>query len=144
MVNGNFTPLKNNLNQNGSNFISSSLKEVEPHKNKGDLSEKLIMHEVKEYDIDNEAAKYIEKRHNAVDVKEDLQKIGVIPVETFEEPIGFKEIRLPISDDKVVTGLKQPITSSFRWLAEFALFLLKQAHTTIRQIHGKIIRIRLK
>jgi hypothetical protein len=137
----NFTPLQDLKQNNGFFSSSDQSKETEPLYHEGDMPEKLIMHEASEYNIDEEAAKFIEKRGKTVDINEDLRKIGVIPVETNDGSSNFKQVHLPITDDSVVAGLKQPITSSFRWLAEFALYLLRKAHMILKKVHGKIVRV---
>ena len=46
-----------------------------------------------------------------------------------EEPA----VVLPLTDEQIALGLKQSITSSWRWLAEFCVRKLKQLHAKIRK-----------
>jgi len=140
IVKNNFTPLKNKKIQEGTGIFTTVSKEVEPTISIEQVPEKVVFHEVSEYKPDKETLKFINKRQEEVNIDEDLRKIGVIPNQTISCP-DYKQVNLPISDEEVVQGLKMPITSSFRWLAEFALYLLKQTHQVLKQIHGKITRV---
>ena len=73
-------------------------------------------------------------------IDKELEKLGVSSVKSTKFP-NFKEITLPISDEKIVEGLEEPVESSFRWLAELAMLILKKAHATLKKIHGKIMRV---
>lgn len=71
----------------------------------------------------------------------DLKKAGLKFTDDANIPSGFQNIKLPISDEKVLNGQKAPITSSMRWLAEFCLFMLKQAHVGLKVVHGHVVRV---
>lgn len=49
---------------------------------------------------------------------------------------------LPLTDDQIAQGLKQSITSSWRWLAEWCRRRLKQLHLTIKSIGGKNMEVK--
>jgi hypothetical protein len=49
---------------------------------------------------------------------------------------------LPLSDDQIALGLKQSIRSSWRWLAQWCLRRLKQLHMGLKNIHGRLTRVR--
>jgi hypothetical protein len=51
-------------------------------------------------------------------------------------------VTLPLSDDQIATGLKQSVWSSWRWLSEWCIRKLKQVHTGLKNIHGKLTRVR--
>ncbi len=140
MVKNNFTPLKDKSKKKWGFPSSTKSKEVEPTVTCEQVPERIVYHEAHEYIPDKETAGYIDKRHETMEIEEDLKRIGVIPVETTKYP-EYERVQLPITDEEVVEGLKQPLTSSFRWLAEFAIRLLKQTHNTLKRIHGKIIRV---
>ncbi|MCA9371825.1 hypothetical protein KC726_02910 [Candidatus Woesebacteria bacterium] len=89
---------------------------------------------------DKEVAEYVEIKKDTIELHPHLKKAGLQTVDASSLDTKHK-IALPISDDKVVTGLHKPITSSYRWLAELCLFLLHQAHLTLKTIHGKVVRI---
>ena len=47
----------------------------------------------------------------------------------------------PLSDEKIVTGLHAPVTSSLRWLATLAEYLLKMMHVQLKVVSGRVIRV---
>ncbi len=57
-------------------------------------------------------------------------------------PAHTTTVTLPISDDQVVAGLKQGITSSWRWLSVWCLRRLKQVHVVLQSIRGRVVRVR--
>lgn len=105
--------------------------------------EKHKIHEIVEHKAPLEVKDYVEVRKDTIEVPPDLKKIGVVSTGTTQFP-AYQSIVLPMSDEKVEAGLHAPITSSIRWFAELCLFILKQAHLTLKKIHGKIIRIGYK
>lgn len=131
----NFTPLQGL--QSGGGGQSHGSKELEPS---AAPNESFTYHESFEHEQSQETAQYIENRPETIKIGDDLKKIGVQPSQNSKFS-SFKEIKLPISDEKVVEGLNEPVDSSFRWLAELALSILKKAHATLKQIHGKIMRV---
>lgn len=64
-------------------------------------------------------------------------------------PVGQKVIPpapavpLPLTDDQIAQGLKQSISSSWRWLAEWCRRRLKQLHLTIKKIGGQNIEVKI-
>jgi hypothetical protein len=48
---------------------------------------------------------------------------------------------LPLTDDQIAQGLKQGITNSWRWLAEWCRRKLKLLHSKLLSIHGKSTNI---
>lgn len=57
-------------------------------------------------------------------------------------PTPAPVVALPLSDDQIVLGLKQGIWSSWRWLAEWCIRKLKQVHMGLKNIHGRLTRVR--
>lgn len=51
-------------------------------------------------------------------------------------------VSLPLSDDQIVQGLHQDITTSWRWMAEWCVRKLKQLHLVFKYIHGKLVRVK--
>lgn len=49
---------------------------------------------------------------------------------------------LPLSDDQIALGLKQSITSSWRWLAEWCKRRFLQLHRTIRSVGNNSIEVK--
>lgn len=89
---------------------------------------------------DKDVKKYMHVTRDEPRIHPDLKKAGLLAIDTSTLDPRHR-VELPISDEKIVQGLKQPFTSSWRWLAEFALFMLKQAHLSLKQIHGNVIRV---
>jgi len=70
----------------------------------------------------------------------ELKKAGLQYVDS-SKLSPLQKLQLPISDEKVVDGLHKPVTSSWRWLSEFAIYILGQAHIILKTIHGKVVRV---
>lgn len=102
--------------------------------------EKKEMQEAVEHEPKNDVKDFVQPKQETIKLPPDLTKLGLQPV-TSTQFSSYKNIKLPITDEKVVNGLKEPITSSRRWLSEFALYILKQAHLTLRIIGGKVVRV---
>ncbi len=101
--------------------------EFAPSENEPALEQK----EIKEYitEVDQEPV-----------IHPELKKAGLQYVDT-SKLSPLQKLQLPISDEKVVVGLHKPVTSSWRWLSEFAIFILGQAHIMLKTIHGKVVRV---
>lgn len=138
MAGQNYTPI-DNLLKNPADAVSSvsTHKEAEPQST--DAKNHIEIHEVVEHHPETEVVPYVSHRKEVIEVPPDLQKMGVAAsgTPTFSR---LQTVKIPLGDDKVLKGLHAPITSSFRWLAELCVYLLKNAHITIKQIHGKIVR----
>lgn len=80
---------------------------------------------------------YVTEKEPEPTIPEDLKKHGLQQVSS----ATYQAVHLPISDEQVMEGLKQPPTSSYRWLAELANYMLFQSHIKLKQVHGKIIRV---
>lgn len=71
-----------------------------------------------------------------------IAKLGVaasganIPIQT------TSTIVLPLSDDQIAIGLHQAVTNSMRWLAEWCVRRLKFLHITLKNVHGKFVRVK--
>lgn len=105
-------------------------------------SEVVEVQEVVEQAVDDEEVKkHVEIKPETIKLPSDLKKLGVQTSSHIQFP-NYKNIKLPIPDEEVATGLNEPITSSWRWLAEFAKYILKQAHLTLKKVHGKIVRVK--
>lgn len=102
--------------------------------------ESLHLQESVEHEPSDKVKPYVQPRAESIKLPSDLTMIGLQPVSSTQFS-SYKNIKLPISDEKIIKGLHEPITSSYRWLAEFAVFILTQAHLALRVVHGKIIRV---
>ena len=103
-------------------------------------SEKYEIKEVVEHQPEEEVSQYVQPREETIKLPPDLKKMGLQPTSTIQFP-SYQNIKLPISDDKIISALHQPITSSIRWLATLALYLLKQVHLALKVVHGKVVRV---
>lgn len=126
---------KRNKSRTGGNFS----KESEPVISKQESNQKEIQ-EVVEHKPEEEVSTYITPRAESIDLPPDLKHFGLQPATTTQFP-SYQNIKLPLSDEKITVGLHAPITSSLRWLATFAVYLLQQAHLGLKTIHGKVVRV---
>ena len=89
---------------------------------------------------DREVEKFVKVNHEEPTLHPELKKAGLQTIDSTSLDPKHK-VELPLSDEKVMEGLHKPITSSYRWLAEFAFFMLKQAHLTLKKVHGHVVRV---
>ncbi len=129
MVN-NYTPIPTS---------SGILKESEPITTSPEIYE---IREEEEHQIDEEAKPYIGIKPQSIELPPDLQRLGIKSTPpTLSNGQSYQSVKLPISDDKVLVGLRAPVSSSFRWLATLALYILRHAHLGLKVVHGKVIRV---
>lgn len=133
---GNFTDISG-LTKKQNPHPTSPSKEGEPIRS----SENYEIQEVKAHEPQHEEVKqHVAVRPETIELPPDLKKMGLQPVNQTQFP-SYQNIKLPLSDDKVVSGQKAPITSSLRWLSTLALYMLKMAHLQLKIVHGKAIRV---
>lgn len=125
MVTKNFTPFPVQV---------SFSKEVEPP-----LLKETGGEAVREHELKKEVFPSIQKRAETIILPPDLKKLGLQTSTTSR--FNYQNIKLPISDDKIITGLHAPITSSLRWLATLALYILHLAHLKLKIVHGHVVRV---
>lgn len=143
MLNFNYTPLRISLKKQepGSKQISvAKTPETEPIpvvKPETNINE-----ETKERKLSPEVVEYIKHHDEKIKIPEALKEIGVVADAKDQE---IEEVvegpKLPMSDQQIVDGLKQPMSMSVRWLSLFLLYILQQAHYTIKTIHGHVKRV---
>lgn len=141
-MNTNYTPIDDLIRKYKtvrSSMTGGLSKEVESIITKGENGSEQ-MQEIVEYKPEGEASIYLTPRAETIDLPPDLKQFGLQPATTTQFP-SYQNIKLPISDEKIIVGLHAPITSSIRWLATLALYLLQQAHLGLKTIHGKVIRV---
>lgn len=83
----------------------------------------------------------IEVKKETVELPPDMQKMGVQAVGP-SQPMGVPTIRLPIDDNKIISGKQGNVLSSLYWLAMWCVRQLKKAHLSIKKIKGQVIRIK--
>lgn len=103
-------------------------------------AEYIELHEMVEHEPDDEVKPFIEQRHTKIDIPEDLQALGVQATHAVQYPKADK-IKVPLSDDKIAFGLKQPLDSAIRWLAEVCKRIFNKAHVRLVVAHGKAQRM---
>ncbi len=72
-----------------------------------------------------------------------LKKAGLSAIDTTSLDTKHR-IQLPIPDEKVIEGLDKPLTSSWRWLSEVAMYMLHKGHLTLKKIHGHVVRVMMR
>lgn len=132
----NFTNVSDLIKKNKIDQKSvSTSKEGEPI-----TSERFQIKEVVEHKAEEEVRPFISPRQESIELPPDLKKMGLQPASTTKFP-SYQNIKLPLSDEKIVVGMHAPVTSSIRWLATFAIYLLARAHLGLKVIHGKVVRV---
>ena len=136
MTQKNYTPIDDLIKKwQQKEAVSLPSKEAEPIPKK-----EIEFKEVKEKEVEEEVKPHIVKRQETIKLPPDIQKLGLKPVPTTEFP-QYQSIKLPITDDKIISGLHAPVSSSLRWLATLALYLLQQAHLSLKVVHGRVVRV---
>ncbi|MFH0979480.1 MAG: hypothetical protein V1803_00860 [Candidatus Roizmanbacteria bacterium] len=125
----NFTPIDDLVSR------VSLPKEAEPVS-----AEKFEIKEVVEHKAEEEVRPFISPRQDTIELPPDLKKMGLQSTSSTQFN-SYQNIKLPISDEKVVVGLHAPVTSSIRWLATLAVYLLARVHLGLKVVHGKVIRV---
>ncbi len=76
------------------------------------------------------AAVGVKAQPTTVQLPQAVTQMGVKPVGSVGLPQA-PAAALPLTDDQIAQGLKQSITSSWRWLAEWCIRKLKQLHKKV-------------
>ncbi len=89
---------------------------------------------------DKELEKFIKIEKHKIELDPALKKAGLQVIDSSSlDP--RHNVKLPITDENIVVGLNKPVSSSWRWLAEIAVFMLRRAHISLKKIHGHIVRV---
>ncbi len=135
----NYTPIDHLLIKKQAGGPISLPKESEPLAKKNEVAPPIDRAETTpHHTIGNKTT--IQFKPTTISLPPDLSKIGLRSIDSEQLP-EYARINLPITDDKILPGLKAPITSSLRWLATLAIYLLKRAHLGLKIVHGHVIRI---
>lgn len=93
-----------------------------------------------EFELPKEVASVgVRTQPTTVPVPPPVAKLGVKPIGA-NVPLPTQTVALPLTDDQIVQGLRQSVTSSFRWFAEWCLRRLKQLHIAVKTVGGKLVR----
>jgi len=136
----NFTDVDDLIKKTKKQDITSSgsfSKEAEP--GYGNV-ESTKIHEVVEHEPSQELEQFVSPRAESIELPPDLKKLGAQSTNNTQFP-SYQNIKLPISDEKIIVGLHAPVNSSLRWLATLALYLLAKAHLGLKVVKGKVIRV---
>lgn len=91
----------------------------------------------------------VEKVSESVDLPPDVKKMGVThsgaaSVTVSGAQAAALQVVLPITDQQVVTGLREnDVTNAFHWLAVWCVKKLQKAHVALKIIRGKIVRVKV-
>lgn len=136
----NFTPIDHLLNPSGAPS-SVGTERVEHVGQVASLTEEGAIHEVVEHEINPEVGEFVSEHKDVIEISPDIKALGVEstgnPQFTTTAPVV-----IPLADDDVIKGLKAPFSSSLRWLAQYCVYILKKAHLHLKNIHGKITRVK--
>jgi len=133
MTTQNYTVIDDLIKKDGSTPISLP-KEIEPIP-----QHEIEIQEMVEHEPEKEVAPFINKRAETIHLPPDLKKLGV-QSSTTSQFSSYQNIKTPLADDKIMSGMHAPINSSLRWLATLALYILKRAHLGLKIVHGHVVR----
>ena len=139
MADINFTKIDDVLKKNNLSVTSSLSKESEPGFGSNESVDEI--QEVVEHEPDAETKSFISPQSDTIKLPPDLIKLGVKSSNNNNNFPTYQNVKLPISDDKVIIGLHSPISSSLRWLATFATYLLARAHLGLKVVKGHVVRV---
>ncbi len=141
-MNDNHTKIGHLLDDKQKIDHTSYSKEGEPRtiSSESSFNKNLEMSESEPIIEDKEVKKFIKVEKTDFELDPVLKKAGLQVIDSSSlDP--RHNIKLPISDDKIIEGLAQPTNSSWRWLSELARFMLQQAHISLKKIHGHVVRV---
>lgn len=84
-------------------------------------------------------SQFVQEVKDDIEVPPELQKIGLKPANTSNA--AYQNVKLPISDEKVMEGLEKSPMTSHRWLAELCRYMLRLAHIQLKKVHGHVVRV---
>ncbi len=145
-------PVQNTSNPNGQKnpaqaiptVISSSI--GKEHEGVKIVSTEVVSDITHEVELSKEVERVgVEVIKDTIELPPDIKKLGVTPAGSSTpiiKTVPLPQVTLPISDQQVVVGLHAQIISSLRWLALWCVRKLKIAHIKLKQIHGKVTRVK--
>jgi hypothetical protein len=142
MADSNHTPFKLTIKKNEEPAAAQSIKKAPEAEPIPIRSQEIKTEPVPEKKLAPEVIEYVKRHDETIKIPEVLKEIGVAADAKDQE---FEDVvegpTLPMTDQQIVDGLKQPRSMSVRWLSLFLLYVLQQAHYTIKVIHGNVKRI---
>lgn len=138
----NYTPIDDLVKSYKSELLNKSVTishEREPPKSQPkELS--TVAESTESREIAEEVKPYVEVLNDKLELDPDLTNAGLQLADQGSIPPYFN-IKLPISDDKVVKGLHAPVYTSLRWLSTWGVYLLWKVHIQLKIVHGRVIRV---
>lgn len=131
----NYTSIDDILKKN-KNIPISTPKESEPMPS----GQEIELKEAVEHKPEDEVRPFVTPSPETIELPPDLKKMGLQAASVTKFP-SFQNVKTPLSDDKIVLGLHAPVTTSIRWLATLAVYLLQKAHLSLKIVHGRVVRI---
>jgi len=140
MSNSNYTTIDDIVAKHANHKESapSFTKESEPLFRKTEQTE--IQEVVEHESRDVEVKPFVTPKAETIQLPPDLKKMGLETINKTQFPT-YQNVKLPISDEEVIKDLKEPPTSTKRWLGELAKYILLRAHLALKEIGGKVVRI---
>jgi hypothetical protein len=77
-----------------------------------------------------------------VAIPQNISQMGVKPAGNNVTAGSGQSVTLPLTDDQIEVGLKQNVTTSWRWLAEWCVRQLKHFHIALKNVGGKVVEVR--
>ncbi len=82
------------------------------------------------------------KRDESISLPPDLKKLGAQTPQTDDQfAAALYKIKLPVSDERIMEDLKASPSESKRWFATLLVYILAQAHLTLKRIGTKVVRV---
>ncbi len=96
---------------------------------------------IEEPEINEELAEFLKKTDDSMKkhLTPDLKKLGLQAHDDARVTSGGPAF--DIADEQIEKGLRQPVSSSWRWLSEKLVYLLKKAHIQLKMVHGHVKRV---
>lgn len=117
---------------------STNSKEYEPPKRSIEAHQ--MVESVEQTGLDQDVKPYVDVHADKLELDPELKKAGLVVSDQSGIP-SYLNIKLPISDDKVIQGLHAPVSSSLRWLATIGVYILSKVHIHLKTVRGKVIRV---
>ena len=121
----NFTPLGKSIFTNREEVSIDSSNSLGPMPTVFNNPQEISIETGNDHALDIEVSPFMDSRQEVANVSSDLKDF-ISPIDSTHFR-SFEKITLPLTEEKIQKGLKEPITSSFRWFAELAksIFLRK-------------------
>lgn len=133
------TPLASHLNPQQQSVTGQAGKEGEPV----GVARSATIEAPKsvEKPMSEDVSSYIEEQDKKVHIPQALRAIGV--TRGRDEVVDLEAVgpQLPLTDEEIAAGLKQPLNTTSRWLSALMLYILQQSHYTIRTVKGHVERV---